>query len=753
MKKTLLSLLLFAGTFSIGGNVYPQDSEVFFDGFGENTRTFSSDEEIIQWLSTDLHAELNLGPADELMLSEQSASINNFSIHTVQQNHQGYPVVGFQSRLILDAQGNQLALLGQHQAFPEDTPSEASVSIEDAITASGLSDTSFSSDTPVYMVVDDELRLSWQLEGNSDGASGATQERIFVDALNGEVIASYPMVYTALIREVGDMEAACRAAGITFPLDPQSAFEIELMVEEEQYHRSEGEASSGAGHVDELYDTLGDAYEFMSSVLGMDSLDDNGLRLKAIAGVHYFQGDPWNQCVGDSFNAMWSSQWNELYIPEVAIPFIEVVAHELAHGIVSNGSDLVYEFESGAMDEAISDAIGVSFRAWRDAGGRMGSSPTNIPTYPALWELRSDTGPLRSMSNPKSVNSGLPGGYPDHYNQFFDLSIEEDQGGVHINSSIINQAFYILVEGGQHPRLGTGPNVQGIGIANASQIFALAGSQLLTPFADFQAGRNAFALAAEILHGKHSEIWIAVHEAMDAVGIPGSWQRQPPTPPPVILPTPVPQPDPAPPSAPDPAPAPDTQAPDPGPVSTPAPGNPPLPSEPLVLENNNALYIGLGIGFLVIAFLVLSRLRPQYSANAPEYRRASAEPARPTPATAPEPRLNQQQIAVSRGASLGKLVGSGTSASIALDDSLLASREGLVIGRSAKLNHVILDDSRVSRRHARLRKEGHLIVLEDLNSTHGTAVNGKKLQPFSQEVIRQGDSVEIAGIRFTCDLS
>lgn len=66
---------------------------------------------------------------------------------------------------------------------------------------------------------------------------------------------------------------------------------------------------------------------------------------------------------------------------------------------------------------------------------------------------------------------------------------------------------------------------------------------------------------------------------------------------------------------------------------------------------------------------------------------------------------------------------------------------------------MVLDDSRVSRRHARLRQEGQRLLVEDLNSTHGTRVNNVAIQPFNPTLLRQGDVLEIAGIRFTCDLN
>ena len=85
---------------------------------------------------------------------------------------------------------------------------------------------------------------------------------------------------------------------------------------------------------------------------------------------------------------------------------------------------------------------------------------------------------------------------------------------------------------------------------------------------------------------------------------------------------------------------------------------------------------------------------------------------------------------------------------VPLSRALLASREGLVIGRSTVLCHVELLDSAVSRRHLRLRLEDGGLLVEDLNSSHGTQVDGMDLHPFAPRALQQHGQVIIAGIGF-----
>ena len=121
-------------------------------------------------------------------------------------------------------------------------------------------------------------------------------------------------------------------------------------------------------------------------------------------------------------------------------------------------------------------------------------------------------GGIRSMSNPDAF------GDPDHYSTRFTGS--EDNGGVHINSAIPNQAFYLAIEGGTNRT--SGLSVQGVGSANREQIekvFYRAFTQLLNAGATFSTARAATIQAARDLYGNGSAAERAVSEAWTAVGV------------------------------------------------------------------------------------------------------------------------------------------------------------------------------------------------------------------------------------------
>ena len=528
-------------------------------------------------------------------------------------------------------------------------------------------------------------------------------------------------------RRVLDFAAACRDTGARGVI---SASQAQLLIAHaaQQFVRTEGDPPSGVAHVDEAHELLGEIYLFLHEVLALDSIDNRGGALVAVVGAR-FQGDyDWPQCVGDAFNAAWVDS-SFVLLANDALPLVEVVAHEIAHGVIDHGSRLVYRHESGALNEAISDALGVAFRAWRRAGGSAVHSPTEFAAFNGLWRLRKPGGVIRDMREPKSVHPR----YPDHYDDYVRLPAADDHGGVHINSSIINQAFYLLSEGGRHPRLGGEPVAQGVGIKAAVKIYSLAAAHLLTERSDFADARAEFARAAGYLYGgKHSAAWVAVHQAMDAVGVPGDWQRAPATPssPPVAVAAP-------------PAAASSTPA-TPPPIS---PGGGPATMAPPSTSSLLWLYAAAAGLLLFALFYLLRRMRPDYGADAARVVRRDARPPatpRPTPVAQPAAAVKRAD----ESAVIGNFVPTAGGPAIALPARLLTAREGLVIGRNPALCHVVIEDGNVSRRHLRLRLRHGAVVIEDLNSTNGSSLDGKALSPFVEQTLAKGGVVALAGIEY-----
>jgi thermolysin len=265
--------------------------------------------------------------------------------------------------------------------------------------------------------------------------------------------------------------------------------------------RGEGQPATGDAAVDEAYDFAGDTYDFYREVLGRNSLDNRGMTL--VSSAHFGPNTP---------NAFWNGE-QMLYGDGDGIltarftKAIDVVAHELTHGVTDYTSGLIYEGESGALNESFSDMMGTAVEFF--------FQPAGSGSLHADYLLAEDVvrpGGLRSMSNPASF------GDPDHYSLRF--TGPEDNGGVHTNSGIPNNAYYLAIEGGTHrvSKLA----VQGVGGANRDQIekiFYRAFTQMLPPSADFHTARAATIQAARDLQGASSAAERAVTQAWTAVGV------------------------------------------------------------------------------------------------------------------------------------------------------------------------------------------------------------------------------------------
>jgi len=177
------------------------------------------------------------------------------------------------------------------------------------------------------------------------------------------------------------------------------------------------------------------------------------------------------------------------------------------HGVTQYSSGLIYEGESGALNEAFSDIIGASIER-----SVKGTSVMN--TWLLGEEVFTPSSPgdaLRNMANP-SETGGFDF-YPERYQG------TEDNGGVHLNSGIANLAFVLLVQGGSHPRGMTSNQVSPIdsdfdvSLMEAAEIFYNANTACLTPTSGFAAMRHC---TATVHGGSYTD---SIHAAWEAVGV------------------------------------------------------------------------------------------------------------------------------------------------------------------------------------------------------------------------------------------
>lgn len=248
--------------------------------------------------------------------------------------------------------------------------------------------------------------------------------------------------------------------------------------------------------------------DFYGDVFNRNSINNQGMQIVSV--VHYDR----NYC-----NAFWNGSYMTYGDGDGrgCLPLsggLDVDGHELTHGVTEFTSNLIYENESGALNEAFSDMMGNTIEFYADANNL---DPAAEPDF----RIGED------VINPGTVGAGFrnmadPGefGDPDHLVDKYTGT--SDGGGVHTNSGIANHAYYLAVEGGQN-RGCTAPyqthtedcdvTVPAVGLDAAAQIF-YTGFSSLPEYANFCDARNA-TVASAVATGNDAAIGLA----WDAVGV------------------------------------------------------------------------------------------------------------------------------------------------------------------------------------------------------------------------------------------
>jgi Zn-dependent metalloprotease/subtilisin-like proprotein convertase family protein len=242
-------------------------------------------------------------------------------------------------------------------------------------------------------------------------------------------------------------------------------------------------------------------YDYYFTNHGRNSYNNAGGALKSY--IHYSVGYNnafWNGSVmtyGDGDGSTFSP-----------LTELDICAHELTHGVTEYSSNLVYSYESGALNESFSDIFGISvdFYAKPATANWLIGDLTYTPSTP--------NDALRYMNNPNL------GGQPDTYLGTSWYTGAGDNGGVHYNSGVQNFWYYLLTVGGTGINdNGFAYSVTGIGITKASKIAYRTNSFYLTSGSQYADAGFYSIKSANDLYGNCSVETFAVKNAWDAVGV------------------------------------------------------------------------------------------------------------------------------------------------------------------------------------------------------------------------------------------
>jgi Zn-dependent metalloprotease len=247
----------------------------------------------------------------------------------------------------------------------------------------------------------------------------------------------------------------------------------------------------------------GVVYDFYKNLFNRNSLDNAGMSL--ISTVHYDRSynnafwDGTQMVYGDGDGTEFTYLSGDL----------DVVAHEMTHGVTEKTANLNYSNESGALNESMSDVLGVLVETYDKYNVKNGGTWT---FNSADWQVGDDVytpgtsgDALRSLSDPTLYNQ------PDNMSNYYYTT--SDYGGVHTNSGITNKAAYLIAKA--------------IGCEKTAQIYYRALTNYMISTTDFLGARNALTQAASDLYGTSSQEVTDVGTAFDSVGIVESTSTDP----------------------------------------------------------------------------------------------------------------------------------------------------------------------------------------------------------------------------------
>jgi Zn-dependent metalloprotease len=445
----------------------------------------------------------------------------------VQQRHQGVPVEGGE------------AIIHRH---PDGTISDVTDDLADGVTVdvdrsrvnpadqaiaiavAQLPCLDCETDVPdaslVIRAFGGEYHLVWRVElSRVDGTAEASLPVIYVDAYTGELRGAYDDLQTATGVSFYSGTVSLTSSKVQTSYYLQDLVRLiglsPYMFWDADDH---WDAENQRAGVDALYGASR-YYDYLRLVHGRRAIDGEGG-----PGTLASQVNPDTKLLKvNVFNGLVGARWirSERYaefgtgdgIQFGPLVSLDIVGHELTHGLVQHTAGLIYEGESGALNESWADVFGSMLERWA-RGGAVTDATWLIGEDAYTPKVAGDA--LRYMATTHAADeSGLgTDDDPDHYSERYVGA--GDNGGVHINSGIANHAFYLLAAGGTHHR---GGSMTGIGADRAEKIWYRALTTYMTSSTGFSGARAATQRAAADLYGTGSVEHVAVGTAWSLVGV------------------------------------------------------------------------------------------------------------------------------------------------------------------------------------------------------------------------------------------
>ncbi|HDK7137187.1 TPA: M4 family metallopeptidase [Clostridium botulinum] len=237
----------------------------------------------------------------------------------------------------------------------------------------------------------------------------------------------------------------------------------------------------------DAYVNTNKTYDYYKNKLNRNSIDNKGMNINGFVHVGRNYG---NAFWYGPYDGMFFGDGDGVYFSSLA-KSLDVVGHELSHGVTNKESNLKYENESGALNESFSDIMGVAVEG------------KNFVLGEDCWVAG---GVMRDMENPSR------GGQPAHMKDYKYKPMNDDNGGVHTNSGIINHAAYLVADGIEKTGAKNSKDIMG-------KIFYTANCYKWDETTNFAKCRNDVVQVTKELYGENSNYVKIVEKAFDQVGI------------------------------------------------------------------------------------------------------------------------------------------------------------------------------------------------------------------------------------------
>lgn len=264
--------------------------------------------------------------------------------------------------------------------------------------------------------------------------------------------------------------------------------------------RYEGGKYKGGRAISEAYDYSGSTYNFYKDVFHRNSIDTRGMRLDST--VHY--GEKYNNAFWNGTQMVYGDGDGEIF--QRFTKSLDIIGHELTHGVTQYEAALEYEGQAGALNESFSDVFGTMIK---QHFLKQTVDKADWLIGQRIFTSKIDGNGLRSMKDPGTAYNDPTIGkdpQPGHMKNYVKTSA--DNGGVHINSGIPNHAFYFAAM-----------ELGGYAWEKAGRIWYITLTEKLRERSDFNEAAKMTSDVAGTLYGKGSIEQKAVQKAWESVGI------------------------------------------------------------------------------------------------------------------------------------------------------------------------------------------------------------------------------------------